>query len=334
VSYCTSIYGLKVQLNKQIPGILCHESFGEIPDIEVHFGSVPPWFRVKEVKRELWYAASSSLTIWELPQANTFQLCYADGTQFLIDSEGTEIWATWSIETLTLEDTATYLLGPVMGFVLLLRGHVSLHASAVAFGDAAVAFVGPAGAGKSTTAAALADLGYCVISEDVVTMREIGNSFLVEPGYPCIRLWPESVEALYGPGVELPRLTPTWDKRFLDLTQKQYRFQGKALPITTIYILGERIESPEAPFFQPMSHRQALMSLVSNTYVTRLMNQEMRANEFKVLTRLLKNTVVRQLIPHSGPDRIATLCQRIVEDFAEMQCDKTASQTEPHLLHV
>jgi hypothetical protein len=333
VSYCTSIYGLRVQLNKQIPGIGFHESIGT-PDIDIQFGAVPPWFHLKEVRRELWYEASSSLTIWELPEKNSFQLRYADGTQFIVDIKGTEIWATWPIETLSLEDTATYLLGPVMGFVLLLRGNVSLHASAVAFGDAAVALVGPAGAGKSTAAAALANLGYRVISEDVVTLKEVDNSFLVEPGYPCIRLWPESVQALYGPGVELPKLTPTWDKRFLDLTQKQYRFQVNALPLTAIYVLGARMESPEAPFVQPMSQRQALMSLVSNTYVTRFMNRKMRANEFKVLTRLLNSATVRQLIPHSDSDRITTLCQRLLEDFEGLQFSKIASRTRANLIHV
>ena len=46
-------------------------------------------------------------------------------------------------------------LGPVFAFVLRLRGAVTFHASAVRIGDA-VAFLGPQGAGKSTTAAALA----------------------------------------------------------------------------------------------------------------------------------------------------------------------------------
>jgi hypothetical protein len=49
---------------------------------------------------------------------------------------------------------------------------------------------------------------------------------------------------------------------------------------------------------------------------------------------LLKNITVRQLIPHSDPDRIATLCQRIVEDFAGLQFGKTASQTQENFLHV
>jgi hypothetical protein len=341
VSYCTSIYGLKVQLNKQIPGIIPTELVGEIPDVEIQLGSVPPWFEAKKIKRRLWYAAepsnhevSSGLTVWELIERNSYQLCYADGTQFLVDMAGTKVWATWPCDALTVEDTATYLLGPVMGFVLLLRGHISLHASAVAIGEAALALLGPAGAGKSTTAAALADLGYRVLAEDVVTLKEVGNSFLVEPGYPCIRLWPSSVEALYGAGVELPKLTPTWDKRFLDLTEKQYRFQGHALPLTAIYLMDERTESADAPFVQPMSQSKALMSLVSNTYVTRLMNKQMRANGFKVLTRLLRSATVRQLVPHSDPSRIPTLCQTIIEDFERLQFINTPSLTEAHFLHV
>ena len=41
-----------------------------------------------------------------------------------------------------------------MGFVMLLRGIVCLHASAIAIDDEAIALLGPAGSGKSTTAAA------------------------------------------------------------------------------------------------------------------------------------------------------------------------------------
>src|SRR6185437_2076265 len=105
-------------------------------------------------------------------------------------------WAAWR-EPLTLEDTSTYLLGPVMGFVMLLRGVVCLHASAVAIGEGAIALVGPAGSGKSTTAAAFAERGYRVLAEDVVTLDDRGYRFLLQPGYPCIRLWPAAVKALY-----------------------------------------------------------------------------------------------------------------------------------------
>ena len=53
---------------------------------------------------------------------------YADGTHFVVNQEGTTIWAGWPT-TSTLEATFIYLLGPILGFVLRLRGVVSLHAS-------------------------------------------------------------------------------------------------------------------------------------------------------------------------------------------------------------
>jgi hypothetical protein len=43
----------------------------------------------------------------------------------------------------------------------------------------------------------LAKRGYSVLAEDVVTLDDRGDHFLVRPAYPCIRLWPASVKALY-----------------------------------------------------------------------------------------------------------------------------------------
>jgi dephospho-CoA kinase len=60
---------------------------------------------------------------------------------------------------------------------MLLRGVVCLHASAVAIGDEAIALLGPAGSGKSTTAAAFAERGYSVLAEDVVTLDDRGDHF-------------------------------------------------------------------------------------------------------------------------------------------------------------
>ena len=136
MSFYTSIYGLNILLNEQVPGIAVIDSPFGVADVEINFRSMPSWFRQDEVKRELWYVSPEQeagedprLLVWELVDADHYQVRYADGTQFLIDKLGTRIWATWPPETLTLEDTATYLLGPMMGFVLLLRGCISLHSS-------------------------------------------------------------------------------------------------------------------------------------------------------------------------------------------------------------
>jgi hypothetical protein len=326
VPYYTSIYGLDLVLNEQVPGIAVETFADQRTDIQVTFGSMPQWFRPEETAQEIWYVSRDRqadevprLVVWHFPLIGHYHVKYADGTEFLIDQHGTRIWATWPCETLTLEDTATYLLGPMMGFVLLLRGCISLHASAVAIHNQAVALVGPAGAGKSTTAAALADLGYRILAEDVVTLEDQDNSFLVQPGYPCIRLWPSSVKALYGDEAELPKLTPTWNKCYLDLTQEKYQFQTGALPLAAIYLLDERSEDASAPYVRTLSPNEALISLISNTYATHLMNRPMRKREFDLLGRVLKAIPVRKLIPHSDPSQIGALCNTLISDFKTLQ---------------
>ncbi len=121
---------------------------------------------------------------------------------------------------MTIEDAATYLLGPVLGLFLRLRGVTCLHASAVAFGGQAVAFVGSEGAGKSTTAAALALRGHAILSDDVVALAEHDGAFFVHPAYPYLCLWPESVESIYGSADALPRFSANYDKRCLSLRNK------------------------------------------------------------------------------------------------------------------
>ena len=341
MSFYTSIYGLNILLNEQVPGIAVLDSMPGVADIEINFGSMPSWFRQDEVERELWYVSPEQeagedprLVVWELVDADHYQVRYADGTQFVIDKVGTRIWATWPPETLTLEDTATYLLGPMMGFVLLLRGCISLHSSAIAVGDQAVALVGPAGSGKSTTVAALAGLGYSVLAEDVVTLQDIGNLFMVQPAYPCIRLWPSSVKALYGQEAELPKLTPTWDKCYLDLTQEQYDFKREALPLAAIYLLDGRSEDPTSPSIHEVPSSEALISLIANTYATYLMDKKMRAREFELLGRVLKNVPVRRVVPHADPVNIASLCKTILADFDSINPKTHPSGAQEHALHV
>lgn len=318
MSYYSAIYGLQLHLNQGVPGLLLSTQQSQPVDVQVHFGSFPS--PEEQGARTLWYRNPESgpggkprLTVWSLP--GHYHLQYADGTQFLVDDSGTRIWATWPAETLTLEDTATYLLGPVMGFVLLLRGFISLHACAVVMNDRAVAIVGPAGSGKSTTAAAFAEAGYRVLAEDVVTLRDHGDEFLVQPAYPSIRLWPASVEALYGAAATLPKLTPTWDKCYLDLTQEKYEFQAHPLPLAAIYILAERRADTGAPFVSNLAPAEALMALIANTYATYLMDKQMRVREFELLPRLLNSMPIRRVTPHSDPARIGELCRTILEDF-------------------
>jgi hypothetical protein len=264
-----------------------------------------------------------SLRVWRLAGGAYFRLRYSDGTEFLVDREGSEAWATWP-DSSTLEDTATYLLGPVLGFVLRLRGITCLHASAVTVGDRAIALLGPPSAGKSTTAAEFSRMGHPVLADDIVALSERDAIVRVQPAYPQLRLWPESVALLYGAADALPRLTPTWDKRALDLTRNGCRFQEQPLPLAAIYVLAERSPDPE-PRMEGLQGRESLLTLLANTYVGYLLDAAMRAHEFESLGRLVSRVPVRRVIPSADPAQVSRLCARIVDDCEALGC--TASPT-------
>lgn len=323
MQYGCSIYGLEVLANRPIPTVP-HANI-TTADVRVSFGILPAWLETLPAEQiENAYVADyadesgkPAFVFSKLRGGEFYRFAYADNTEFVVDREGREIWTTWP-EPLTLEDTATYLLGQVMGFVLLLRGLVCLHASAIVVDGAAIALVGPAGAGKSTTAAAFAARGFSVLAEDVVTLDDRGDRFLVRPAYPCIRLWPASAATLYGSQSALPPLTPNWDKCYLDLTQQSGQFMNEPRRLEAIYLLAERSEDPRAPFVEPLDHPEGLISLIANTYGTKLLDKQMRAREFELLSRILAHVPLRRVTPHTDAGQLAALCDRIVSDFERL----------------
>lgn len=334
--YRCSIYGLGVVANRTIPGVPLSRTTSD--DIRINFDSLPVWLdEAIATQSETYYVANYSdecgnpvLRVFRLREGEYYRFCYADQTEFVINRAATEIWSVWR-EPLTLEDATTYLLGPIMGFVMRLRGMVCLHASAIAIDNSAIAVVGPMGSGKSTTAAAFSKQGFSILAEDVVTLDDRRDHFLIRPAYPCIRLWPASVNALYGSESYLPKLTPNWNKCYLDLTERPRQFQREALPLAAIYVLSERRDDADAPFVDSVDRAEGLMSLVANTYATKLMDKQMRAREFELLSRVLKNVPLRRVTPHSDPARVWELCDRIVDDFGR---GSSQMKTNFAILHV
>jgi hypothetical protein len=238
-----------------------------------------------------------------------FWFRYADGTEFTLDREGTRVAAWWAAAS-TLEDTATYLLGPVLGFALRLRGVLALHASAVLIDGRAVALVGPSGAGKSTTAAAFAAAGVPVLADDVLAVRTVGDDAMAFPSYRVLRLWEESEQMLFGTVGALPRLTPTWDKRALPLGE-DFPFHRAPAPLGDVFLMAPRVDDEAAPLVTPVPRGEALMELVLNTYANYLQDDRMRADELRALEGMLRGRRVRQLVPHADPARLTALVHAV-----------------------
>jgi energy-coupling factor transporter ATP-binding protein EcfA2 len=255
----------------------------------------------------------SPFTLTSFGEEDFFELAYGDAARFLVDGGAKRLWGT-CLAPLTLEDLGTYLLGPVLGFVLRRRGAIALHASSVCLSGQAVVLCGPSESGKSTTAAALALRGVPVIAEDISPLSESDGWLYVEPGYPRVCLWPDTVKSLFGAENSLPLLTPTWEKCFLALDGVSARFESLARPLGAVYLLGPRVDETNAPRIEDLGGRDALLELVQNTYMNWLLDRSRRAAELDALSKLVTEVPVRRIVPHSDPVRLGALCDLILKD--------------------
>jgi hypothetical protein len=326
VNFTYSVFGLLLNSNLRIPELIPAKTSASNPAVIIHMDASP--YSTEEIpskEETLTYtsaytdeAGQPALRIWKITEGDLFRLAYYDGTQFWMNRKGTELWAQWPAN-LTIEDAATYLLGPVLGLLLRLRGVTCLHASAVAFADRAIAFVGSEGAGKSTTAALMAQKGCAVISDDVVALVERDGSYYVHPAYPYLCLWPDSVTMVYGPDKKLPGFSPNWDKRLLSPAGNDLRFESQTLPLGAIFVLGERGSAAGAPYLENLTPREGLLALVANSYATNLLDNQMRASEFELLGRMLGSVPIRRLRPREDPGQIGELGDVILRSYNTMK---------------
>src|SRR5205823_7434147 len=135
---------------------------------------------------------------------------YGDGTAIDVDHRARPARIRAVIAAgQTLEDLTAYLYGPVLGFLLRAWGRLALHASCVRVDDAAVLLAGEPGAGKSTTAAALATRGHTVVSDDLTALSLDDGAATAWPAFDHLRLWPTSQPLVLDEATQLERITPT-----------------------------------------------------------------------------------------------------------------------------
>lgn len=297
------VYGLRLRSGIPISGLEPLLTPHVEVDCEVHTEEIPPVGAITLTTDSA--DADDPVTIHrgEGDPADHL-LVYRDGTRFLLRDHGRQIWTSWTEES-TPQDMATYLLGPVLAFVLRLGGTLSLHGSAVVIDGFAIAIVGPSGAGKSTTASAFADRGVPVMSDDVVPIVWRQQVPAVFGGYPRIRLWPDAAEALYGSADALPLLTPTWQKRFVDLRSGRC-FDPGPHRLGGVVLLGERTDGP--PRLEMLDAPDAAMQLIANTSMALHIDREVRRDELEQIVDLVSVVPVARLHASHDISRIGEAC--------------------------
>ncbi|MEH6660731.1 MAG: hypothetical protein V7679_03695 [Parasphingorhabdus sp.] len=150
-------------------------------DVTVIRGAIPKDLGEDTRGRGLWWAKPGSFLIHHSDGSGVL---VRDGKEMIVDGNEPDM-------------VRLLLTGSALTALLQQRNMVTLHASAVLIDGQAVGFFGNSGAGKSTTAAVLAQRGFSLIADDVLGLQ-VGEDKYVSavPSFPKIGLWRNATEAL------------------------------------------------------------------------------------------------------------------------------------------
>lgn len=144
--------------------------------------------------------------------------------------------------------------GAAKAFVRHVRGELTLHASAVAFGDRAIAFVGDSGAGKSTIAAHLcARHGASLVSDDLLFVDMRGDDLIVTPTAHAHRLLADARRDLGATETDL-------DKRDVAAPRSERD------PVRLVAIASLAYADDDAIAFEPMRGARAFRALSESLF--------------------------------------------------------------------
>jgi hypothetical protein len=164
------------------------------------------------------------------------------------------------------------LLGAGVNFLLAQRDAFVVHASVVAVGGRAVAFVGPSGRGKSTTAAAFLAAGHDLLADDVAAIvvdadadegdaatGDVDAAARVVPGFAAVKL---AAEAVVGVDLAAERAGdgPVADKQFYRPTSAAVA--TAPVPLAAIYLLDDGA----AVGSEPVAPGAAVVELLRETH--------------------------------------------------------------------
>ena len=207
------------------------------------------------------------------------------------------------------------LLGTVLSIWLERRGLAALHAASVVVDDKAVAFLATNKGGKSSLAASLMQLGYPLLTDDILAIESTPTGLLGRPGYPQMRMWPDQAAHFVADYKSLELVHPELDKRRVPIGTGLFgSFQSKAAPPKRFY-LPER--GAAAIRVEPLSFGEALMVFVEYSFLLGVPETlGLEPARFRLFAKLAQQASVSRLSYPDGVEHLPEVRQAILEDIA------------------
>lgn len=291
------LYGLAVRSEVPLSGL--PEANVEEPDINIRIGNI------REENEEI---RGPENTIKSTPSGIYFYW-KSIGAFLVKNSEVVIVDPSPGVDDCLLQ---LPIFGPVMATVLSGRRFLVLHASAVEREGKAIAFLGPKGTGKSTTAAAMCMNGYQLVTDDMLVLDMYQDSQPVAAPGPFMLKVREDTAGLLS--IDHAKIFKPDHPRFRKkIYSPDADSPGRSFPIETMYFLDIGTEIS----LTTLHGKEKLIHIISSVYGTgsldRVLSREKgdRLRKCKALANSVRSKKITRL---DDVEAINDLASRILKD--------------------
>jgi hypothetical protein len=235
------------------------------------------------------------------------RLTYDSIGSFRVDSGEVVVCDPLNEDSLDSDYFRRLIENEMLGLLLYQRDHLVVHASAVAVDGKGAIFLGPRGAGKSTTAAAMHLNGHQMLEDDVVGIRLNNGAPEIVPGVPQSRLRPDAANALGVTDNSTPATESWYEKRFLSVSEVP-----DPVPLTRCYILQQSSE----PILERYTGQGKILELISSTHARGLLpDTDQMPVHFDLCSRVAENSEFRVLRRTDNHESLHAIVNLITNDI-------------------
>jgi len=171
-------------------------------------------------------------------------------------------------EDSTMQMLRHLLLNQIIPRYLATTGRLVLHAGAVTLDNGkSVAFLGNSGFGKSTLVSSFHRNGAQLINDDCILLECGENGVTVMGGLSGIRLFPDSVNAVFTESTGFTNYTPYTDKQQLFLKSQAEETQPEPRVLDAMFLLNDPEEDPvDSIGIKPVSGSEAMIAMIYSAF--------------------------------------------------------------------
>jgi len=228
-----------------------------------------------------WRDCDGRVICWCERMGDEYLYVFSSNATFHISSEG--LISCFLHEGSTLQMLRHLLINQIIPRYLASTGRLLLHASAVTLENGkSVAFVGNSGFGKSTLVSSFHRNGARLINDDCILLECSENGVTAIGGLVGIRLFPDSVNAVFDEAAGFTNYTPYTDKQQLFLKSEV----GDRLPepcvLDAMFLLNDpRQESIDTVCIELVSGGEAMMAMIHSAFSLNPSDRKMIVHNFR-----------------------------------------------------